>query len=64
MIDRLAVYPIIQKGSWTFRASVSNSTNIMIMAFGPDGAFMMRHFVDEGAAKAWVDETTAGKHVE
>lgn len=63
-MKRLAVFPPIKSGDWVFRTSIADHVNILILAFGPESRFMMRYFVNEDIAKAWVDEVVAGKHIE
>lgn len=63
-MKRLAVFPLIKVDNWTFRTSIADHTNIMIMAFGPESQYMLRYFTDENLAKAWIDEVLMGKHVE
>lgn len=63
-ISRMSIFPLIQRGDWTFRASISDSKNIMLLAFGPANAFLIRYFQSEDEAKAFVDEVVAGKHVD
>lgn len=36
-----------------------DSKNIMLMAFGPNGAYMIRYFTHENEAKAFVDAVSA-----
>lgn len=63
-MKRLSVFPLIKVGDWTFRTSIADSERIMLMAFGPKTQFMIRFFLDENQARAFVDEAAAGKHVE
>jgi hypothetical protein len=67
-IERMAVFPVIDMGNWVFRCSISNKTNMMIMAFCKDTSIknrmLIRYFTDTEIASAWVDECNAGKHVD
>jgi hypothetical protein len=67
-IERLAVFPFIDLGDWVFRCSISNKTNIMILAFCKDTSMkhrmLMRFFSDAEIANAWVEECNAGKHID
>lgn len=63
-IERLAVFSPKQINEWTFRVSISNSENIIIMCYEnahPEN-FIMRYFIDEELANAFVIEAQMGKH--
>lgn len=63
-MKRIVVFPIVKVEKWVFRTSVSDGTQIMLMAFGPENQYMLRFFIEELDAKAWIDEVVIGKHVE
>lgn len=64
MLQRLVIFPLIRRGDWIFRTSISDSKRIMLMAFGPDSQFLMRFYLDEELAQAFVEEATSGKHAD
>jgi hypothetical protein len=66
MIKRLSVFPILVKKEWMFRVSISDQSNIMIMALNlvDPNIFLMRYFLHEEDAVAWIDEATEGKHLD
>jgi hypothetical protein len=56
-IDRLAVFPIIKKGDYLFRCSISNRVNIMIIAQRQScpGDLVIKFFSDSKSAESWVN---------
>jgi hypothetical protein len=66
MIKRLSVFPVLVKNEWMFRVSISDQSNIMIMALNlvDPNIFLLRYFQHEEDAVAWIDEATAGKHLD
>jgi hypothetical protein len=60
---KIVTFPIIQWENWAFRTTIINEKDIMIMAFSTE-AYLLRFFSDKDLAKAWIDETCAGKHVD
>lgn len=57
-ITRLAIFPLIERSGWVFRTSVADSARIMIMAFGPNNNFLIRYFLEENKARAFIEEVT------
>jgi len=58
MISRLAVFPLVKKNGWIFRASITNNSNIMIMAFGKNDEYFVRFFLSDELARKWVDSVS------
>ena len=56
-IERLAVFPIIKKGDYLFRCSISNRVNIMILAqhYRNPGDLVIKFFSDSETAESWVN---------
>lgn len=63
-IGSMAVFPGTPLGSYVFRVSISNQTNIMIIAFCTTEPkdIIIRFFTDEELAGAFVRECSMGKH--
>lgn len=63
-ITAIVVFPGTAIGDWVFRLSITNSKNIMIMAFCTKEPrnIIIRFFTDENKAKAFVDECSKGLH--
>jgi len=63
-IERLAVFPGSKRGDWVFRVSISNMENIMVMAFCTvePKDMLLRYFVSEELAAAFIDEVAMNKH--
>lgn len=63
-IERLAVFSPKKVEDWVFRVSISNSENIMIMCYDSTDPvnFIIRFFLDEEDANAFVIEAAMGKH--
>lgn len=66
MIKRLSIFPVLVKKEWLFRVSISDHSNIMIIAMNmiDPNIFMIRFFDNEDLAVAWIDEAAEGKHIE
>lgn len=63
-IERLAVFGSKKIEDWVFRVSISNSENIMIMCYDSTepANFIIRFFISEEQANAFVHEAAMGKH--
>lgn len=63
-IERLAVFESKKIENWVFRVSISNTENIMIMCYDTKDPlnFIIRFFLDEEEANAFVIEASMGKH--
>lgn len=61
MIKTLTKLPAVSLGNWEFRISVSDDTNIMILANNEE-YLILRYYIDEEAAKAFILECSNDKH--
>ena len=63
-ITAIVVFPGTPIGDWVFRLSITNSKNIMIMAFCivEPKDLIIRFFTDENKAKTFVEECSRGLH--
>ena len=52
-IERLVVFPIIKRGDWQFRMSVTDKKNIMLIAVGGT-EMLVRFYTDPELAELWV----------
>jgi hypothetical protein len=52
---RITSFPLVAKGKWVFKTSITDTIQILILAFGPEQEFQIRFFTDEVEAKAYID---------
>jgi hypothetical protein len=63
-IERLAVARAVQLGDWSFKMSIANFSNVMVMASDNKEHFMLRFFTDPVTAKEWIDGVVIGKYLD